>query len=145
MTEEEHLDAVARSGIIDNAWERYLMTGDPLALAIYVSVGGEIDIEIRELIAAHLRGETPVKYANRSNHWLDYKVFSDINLMRTADRTLSVSGACRKYVSLQGKLSPDKPAEAEGFEVEVERVRKQYTRGKKAGEKGGPVYDKLGI
>jgi hypothetical protein len=141
MTEEEHLDAVIRSGIIDDAWERYLMTGDPLALAAFVVAGGEIDNEIRELIVAHLRGETPIKYANRSNHWLDYKVFNDINFMRMVDPNLSVSRACRKYVSLKGKLSPDNPAEAEGFEVEVERVRKQHARGSKAGEKGGPVYD----
>ena len=119
MTEEEHLDAVERSGAIDDAWERYLMTGDPLALAAYVSKGGEIDVKTPELIAAHLRGETPIKYANRSNHWLDCKVFSDINLMRSFYPNLSVRRACRKYVSLKGKLLPDNSAEAESFEVEV--------------------------
>jgi hypothetical protein len=141
MTEEEHLYAVERSGAIDDAWERYLMTGDPLALAAYVSKGGEIDVKTRELIAAHLRGERPVKYPNRSNHWLDYTVYVEVKGMRTFDPTLSFRMACRKYVSLQGKLSPDKPAEAERFEVAVDTVRKQYARGSKAGEKGGPVYD----
>jgi hypothetical protein len=91
----------------------------PLSLAAYVSKGGEIDVKTRELIAAHLRGETPIKYAYRSNHWLDYKVFSDINLMRSFYPNLSVRRACRKYVSLKGKLLPDNSAEAESFEVEV--------------------------
>jgi hypothetical protein len=141
MTEkDEHFAEVIQSGRIDDAWERYLMTGDPAALSIYVSAGGDIDDEIREAIAAHLRGERPINYPNHSDNWKDYEVYSNINLRMQLEQ-LSNAEACRRYVVAQDKFSPDNDADPEGFYRELDRVRKQYVRGKKASNKGGRVYD----
>ena len=66
------------SGPSDDAWEEYLMTGKSGALARYVASGGEIDDDVRELIAAELLKERPIKRSNRSDHWRDYTVYVDV-------------------------------------------------------------------
>jgi hypothetical protein len=124
------------SGPSDDAWEEYLMTGRPEALARFVELGGEIDDGVRELISAHLRGERPIKYANRSDHWRDYEVYSEVQLVITSTG-FGVMEACEKFVLDRGKFTRDD----NNFAEEVHKIYQQAQRGELAGQKGGPVYD----
>ena len=55
MSEDEK-DA-ARHNYLDMLWERWSVTRNKRTLAAYVEFGGDIDDELRPLIAAAMRGE----------------------------------------------------------------------------------------
>jgi hypothetical protein len=124
------------SEISDEAWEEYLMSGKPEALARFLDLGGEFGDDVREIVVALLRNERPVKYENRSDHWRDYSVYSDVRTLML-QRKCGVMDACKQYVLGKGALT----RESMFFEEEVRKVYQQFQRGKLAGQKGGPVYD----
>lgn len=145
MTDEkipEELAEMVQSGLLDDAWLEYLTTGKSSALAKYVELGGEIDDEMRQTIASHLRGEqhlsdtSGVHHANRSKYWEDYIVYSKVRDMMLSGN-LGVMEACRELVLRQSNITEND----QGFEAAVRQVYQQQMRGSKVETKDGPVFD----
>lgn len=81
--------------IVDNGdrWMKFVLTGQPAALADYLENGGEFDAEVRALVVTILRGE--IKPDNRSgkNSWEDYLTYIAVEKIMRGKR-LGFGKAC---------------------------------------------------
>ncbi len=102
----------------NNAWEEFLMTGSPFAMAIYLESGGDIDDDIRQILVDILRNGPTLKTRGGKNFWRDYITYNQVELlMSQTPPKVSKTGACKIY--------------AEQTHQELRTVERQYERGEK--------------
>ena len=119
----------------NEAWLEFKMTGEPIVLATYLKIGGEIDENVRQEIISLLITHSKKKNTP-SNPYRDRETFWEIELMLKTDgyaqamfkrgyfegqpasapKKLSCRQACLRYAERTGQ--------------ELRRVEKQYERGK---------------
>lgn len=95
------------------AWEEFVLSGRPGALARYLEAGGEIDEEVKQLLIDILR-HGPKNGASRKDQYRDFVAFVDIRIIALSE-DLTKTAACRKY--------------AEQTNQEQRTVELQYKRG----------------
>ena len=98
-----------------DAWEEFLMTGRPPALADYLQFEGEVDDEVRSILIDILRNGPRLINKGGRDSWRDYTAYVEIKMI--ALRGNSKTEACRRY--------------AEKTNQELRTVEQQYERGSK--------------
>ena len=103
------------SGRQTDAWEEFLMTGRPSAIADYLQLQGEVDREIRDILIDILRNGPRLINKGGRNSWRDYTTYVSVKCSNLGD--VSKTEACRRY--------------AEKTNQELRAVELQYDRGSK--------------
>ena len=98
-----------------DAWEEFLMTGRPSALADYLQFQGEVDDGIREILIDILRNGPRLINKGGRDSWRDYTTYVGVKGIALGD--VSKTEACRRY--------------AEKTNQELRAVELQYDRGSK--------------
>ena len=117
MSDEDDggLRQVHLAGRQSDAWEEFLMTGRPTALADYLQSEGPVDDGVRKLLIEILRNGPSLINKGGRDYWRDYLTFVYVNLKRSD--CISKTKACRLY--------------AEETNQERRTVELQYERGRK--------------
>lgn len=76
MSDYEY-EAYLDNGPRADAWAEFVMTGKSSALADYLSMNGEFDEHVRNMVITVLR-EGPFKNPGGKNLWRDYKTYCEI-------------------------------------------------------------------
>lgn len=97
------------------AWEEFVLSGRPSALAKYLEVGGEIDEHIKQLLIDILRHGPKENNAGGKDLYRDSVAFHTICRISELEE-IGKTAACRKY--------------AEQTNQELRTVEEQYRRGR---------------
>ena len=132
---DEDLAQILMEGNADEAWLEFKITGEPVLLAMYLKLGGEIDDEVRQEIIKLLISHSKRKNSPR-NPYRDWVAFTEIEILRRNDK---YTQAGIKHGFFSPPLTPT-PKElsfrqacqlyADRTRQELRRVEKQYERGK---------------
>lgn len=115
-------------GMQDEAWEEFLMTGRPAALAKYLEAEGEVDESVRNILIAILKYGPKLINRGGRDSWRDYLTYIEVNDLTRQyietdrhdgekPRPVSHTEACRLYAAKTNR--------------ELRAVEKQYERGEK--------------
>jgi len=83
-----------------DAWQEFLMTGRPSALADYLRYEGDVDEHVRAALIAVLRGQEPLLNKGGRDPWRDYRAFLKVGTIERSER-VSKTEACRRYLPRQ--------------------------------------------
>jgi hypothetical protein len=73
--------------IAEQLWRPYIIEKDPVLLAVYIELGGEINDEVRREIVSALKGEVKRPHAS-SNPWDDLSFYINVDWVRIGGRSL---------------------------------------------------------
>lgn len=119
MSEDSHDDDGRYDALLidrqSDAWEEFLMSGRPTALANFLQHGGEVDQEVRDILIDILRNDPKLLNKGGRDRWRDYTTFVAIKLIFLGG--VNKTEACRRY--------------AEETNQEQRTVEMRYDRGEK--------------
>jgi len=123
-----------RSDIQSAAWEEYLMTRSPSALAKYLEAGGEVDASVRGILIDILENRQKLNNRGGRNSWRDYVTFTEVNMLEIGlhpetSRSVSRTKACELY--------------AQKTNQELRTVEKQYDRGRRIYSPDCDIFQKV--
>lgn len=99
-----------------DAWQEFLVTGRPGALADYLKYNGPVDDGVRHAIIDILMKKSALLRKGKRNSWRDYKTFVQIDMFCLIEG-ISKTRACARYAKLTRQA--------------LRTVEIQYERGKR--------------
>jgi len=114
----------------NDAWMKFIMNGQPSALAEYLRFGGKVDDQVRDILVELLRDD-PRGNRGGSKPFRDMETYSSVNLILTLDKiALKKSPEGKRGVSkpMSKRQAQVKYAEMTGQELRT--VEYRYARGR---------------
>jgi hypothetical protein len=131
MTKDDETDSY-QDQYLDQVWEQYFISGNPVHLAEYIEGGGEIgdDKILRKCLADILRNHAP-RTRGKSNPERDVEVYYKVKWWRMWS-LMDKSNPKKKRSSLQEAYRhftiDDPDAKTDAFQKQYERGRKIITK-----------------
>lgn len=123
-----HLADVIREGRRDDAWERFLISEKPDALAEYLAARGEVDDNVRKILIDILRNGPTENNSGGKDRYRDLDTYRNVNYMINI-QNLGKTKACQIY--------------AERTNQEQRTVELQFDRGSKVYSPESDIFEPI--